>query len=305
MAILVFEAEDEAGIRIDRWLADCSDLSRSRVQALVKAGAVKVNGEQVRSSYIVESGDVIEADVPEDVPLDLKPEDIPLDILYEDEDIIVINKPKGMIVHPAPGVYTGTLVNALLYHCQDLSGINGVIRPGIVHRIDKDTTGCIVACKNDFAHEAISAQLESKACHREYMAVVTGNIVHDDGLIDAPIGRDPKDRQRMCVTDKNSRVARTHFHVVRRFKSSTLVECTLETGRTHQIRVHMKYINHPVMGDVKYGKPCRYMDTQGQVLHAYKLSLVHPRTGEEMTFEAPLPEYFGQLLQMLEEESQR
>ena len=303
MAILRFEAAEDSGVRIDRYLSDVSDLSRSRVQALVKDGLITVNGKPVKSSYAVCAGDIIEADVPEDQPMDLQPENIPLDILYEDEDVIVINKPKGMIVHPASGIYTGTLVNALLYHCKDLSGINGVIRPGIVHRIDKDTTGCIVACKNDFAHTAIAAQLESKTCRRDYLAVVMGNIVHDDGLIDAPIGRDPADRQKMKVTDKASREARTHFHVLKRFKNSTYVECRLDTGRTHQIRVHMKYINHPVMGDLKYGKPCRYMDTQGQVLHAYRLTFVHPRTNETMVFEAPLPEYFENLLKILEEEA--
>ena len=303
MAKLRFEAAEDSGVRIDRYLSDVSDLSRSRVQALVKDGLITVNGKPVKSSYAVCAGDIIEADVPEDQPMDLQPENIPLDILYEDEDVIVINKPKGMIVHPASGIYTGTLVNALLYHCKDLSGINGVIRPGIVHRIDKDTTGCIVACKNDFAHTAIAAQLESKTCRRDYLAVVMGNIVHDDGLIDAPIGRDPADRQKMKVTDKASREARTHFHVLKRFKNSTYVECRLDTGRTHQIRVHMKYINHPVMGDLKYGKPCRYMDTQGQVLHAYRLTFVHPRTNETMVFEAPLPEYFENLLKILEEEA--
>ncbi|MBQ1531809.1 MAG: RluA family pseudouridine synthase [Solobacterium sp.] len=303
MAKLRFEAAEDSGVRIDRYLSDVSDLSRSRVQALVKDGLITVNGKAVKSSYAVCAGDVIEADVPEDQPMDLLPENIPLDILYEDEDVIVINKPKGMIVHPASGIYTGTLVNALLYHCKDLSGINGVIRPGIVHRIDKDTTGCIVACKNDFAHTAIAAQLESKTCRRDYLAVVMGNIVHDDGLIDAPIGRDPADRQKMKVTDKASREARTHFHVLKRFKNSTYVECRLDTGRTHQIRVHMKYINHPVMGDLKYGKPCRYMDTQGQVLHAHRLTFVHPRTNETMVFEAPLPEYFRKLLTILEEET--
>ena len=295
--------EENENLRIDRWLSEVSDLSRTRIQELAKSGLIFVNGKAVRSSYKVELNDVITCDVPDLEPIDVKPENIPLDILYEDSDIIVINKPKGMVVHPAPGVYSGTLVNALLYHCRDLSGINGKVRPGIVHRIDKDTTGCLVVCKNDAAHEAIARQLETKTCHREYLAVVAGNIVHDDGLIDAPIGRDPKDRQRMTVTEKNSREARTRFHVLERFKSATYIECELETGRTHQIRVHMKYINHPVLGDEKYAKACRYMDTQGQVLHAYKLTLVHPRTNEEMVFEAPLPEYFKELLAILRKES--
>ncbi|MCH4207102.1 MAG: RluA family pseudouridine synthase [Solobacterium sp.] len=295
---------DFSDVRIDKYLSEHSELSRTRVQALCKEGLIKVNGEAVKSSYKLSENDVITAEIPEDQPMDLLPENIPLDILYEDSDLIVINKPKGMIVHPAPGVYSGTLVNALLYHCKDLSGINGTIRPGIVHRIDKDTTGCIVACKNDFTHEGIAKQLEDKTCHREYRTIVMGNLEHDDGLIDAPIGRDPNDRQKMKVTDQNSRDARTHFKVLERFKDSTYAECALETGRTHQIRVHMKFIGHPVMGDLKYGKPCKYMDTQGQVLHAYRLTFIHPRTGEKMTFEADLPEYFQQLLEKLRKESE-
>lgn len=303
MAEMKWIVEDNEDLRIDRWLSEVSDLSRTRIQELAKEGKILVNGKAVRSSYKTVLNDEIVCDVPQDEPIDVMPEDIPLDILYEDSDIIVINKQKGMVVHPAPGVYSGTLVNALLYHCKDLSGINGKIRPGIVHRIDKDTTGCLVVCKNDFAHEAIAKQLENKTCHREYLAVVSGNIAHDDGLIDAPIGRDPRDRQRMTVTEKNSREARTHFHVIERFKSSCLIECALETGRTHQIRVHMKYIGHPVMGDEKYGKPCKYMNTDGQVLHAARLTLVHPRTDEEMVFTAPLPAYFEELLAILRKES--
>ena len=295
--------EENADVRIDKWLTENSGLSRTRIQELAKEGKIFVNGKAVRSSYKTVLNDVITCDVPDNEPIDVEPENIPLDILYEDSDIIVINKPKGMVVHPAPGVYSGTLVNALLYHCKDLSGINGKIRPGIVHRIDKDTTGCLVVCKNDAAHEAIARQLETKTCHREYRAVVAGNIVHDDGLIDAPIGRDERDRQRMAVTEKNSREARTRFHVIERFGSATYLECELETGRTHQIRVHMKFIGHPVLGDEKYGKPCRYMHTEGQVLHAYKLTLVHPSTGKQMVFEAPLPAYFEKLLDILRKES--
>ena len=290
--------------RLDKFLSEVSDLSRTRIQTLAKDGMITMDGKPVKSSLKLKAGDVISCDIPDDEPIETLPENIPLDILYEDEDIIVINKPKGMVVHPAIGSEKGTLVNALLYHCKDLSGINGRIRPGIVHRIDKDTTGCIVACKNDAAHTFIARQLENKTCHREYMAVVTGLIRDDNGLIDAPIGRDPRDRQRMCVTENNSRDARTHFRVVERFKNATLIDCSLETGRTHQIRVHMKFINHPVMGDEKYGHRCRLMDTQGQVLHAYKLTLVHPRTKEVMTFEAPLPEYFSELLEMLRKESE-
>ncbi len=288
--------------RLDKFLAEVSGLSRTRIQELASLSLITVNGKAAKSSLKLAEGDVIEAEIPEDEPAEIVPENIPLDILYEDSDIIAINKPKGMVVHPASGVYSGTLVNALMYHCTDLSGINGVIRPGIVHRIDKDTTGCIVACKNDEAHRSIAAQLENKTCHREYRAVVMGNIVHDTGMIDAPIGRDPKDRQRMTVTDSNSKPAVTHFKVLERFGNATLVECALETGRTHQIRVHMKYIGHPVMGDEKYGRKSSVMDTQGQVLHAYRLTLVHPRTQQEMVFEAPLPAYFEELLKKLRKE---
>lgn len=290
---------ETGGDRLDKYLSTVSDLSRTRVQELTKNGSVIVNGKPQKSSYKVMEGDVVRCDVPEDEPTDILPENIPLNILYEDEDIIVINKPKGMVVHPAPGNYSGTLVNALLYHCKDLSGINGVIRPGIVHRIDKDTTGCIVACKNDEAHRNIASQLETKTCHREYMALVEGNIANEAGFIDAPIGRDKKDRQKMTVTDVNAKDAQTHFRVVERFGRYTLVDCALETGRTHQIRVHMKYINHPVVGDEKYGHKCPLMDTEGQVLHAYRLTLKHPRTGKKMTFEAPLPDYFEKLLNIL------
>lgn len=298
MSIQEWNAETD-GVRLDKYLSTVSELSRTRIQDLAKTGAITVNGKVQKGSYKVCVGDVISCDVPEDETTEIMPEDIPLDILYEDEDIIVVNKPKGMVVHPAPGNYSGTLVNALLYHCHDLSGINGIIRPGIVHRIDKDTTGCIVACKNDEAHRAIAKQLENKTCHREYLALVEGNIANESGLIDAPIGRDKKDRQKMTVTDVNARDARTHFRVVERFGKCTLLDCSLETGRTHQIRVHMKYINHPVVGDEKYGHKCPVMDTEGQVLHAYRLTLKHPRTGKKMTFEAPLPDYFEKLLDIL------
>jgi len=302
--LIELTAEEDANVRLDKYVVCHTELSRTRVQKLCEEGRVIVDGKTAKSSLKLEGGENIQITVPEEEEMDVLPEDIPLDILYEDSDIIVINKPKGMVVHPAPGNYSGTLVNALLYHCKDLSGINGVIRPGIVHRIDKDTTGCIVACKNDKAHTAIAKQLEDKTCHREYMAVVTGVIPNNDGVIDAPIARDRRDRQRMTVTDQNAREAVTHFHVVERFKKATLVECALETGRTHQIRVHMRFIHHPVMGDEKYGKPCPYMDTEGQVLHAYRLTLVHPSTNEEMTFEAPLPAYFEELLEILRKESQ-
>ena len=287
---------DQENIRLDKYLGEVSDLSRNRIQQLSKEERIFVNGKKEKNSYLVQFDDVIQVDIPEVVEVEIKPENIPLDILYEDQDLIVINKPKGMVVHPGNGNYDGTLVNALMYHCKDLSGINGELRPGIVHRIDKDTTGCIVACKNDFAHEAISLQLQDKTCHREYLALVSGDLASNEGIIDAPIGRDTKDRQKMTVTPKNSREARTKFKVIERFKGATLIECVLETGRTHQIRVHMRYIGHPVVGDTKYGTKCKYMDTQGQVLHAHRLTFVHPRTREKMTFVAPLPEYFEKLL---------
>ncbi|MBR2760630.1 MAG: RluA family pseudouridine synthase [Solobacterium sp.] len=302
MEHLEFIAE-ESGMRADAWLAGLTDISRTRIKELAQEGKVTVNGKPAKGSQKLFAGDKVEIDVPEEVPMDVLPEDIPLDILYEDSDIIVINKPKGMVVHPAAGVYSGTLVNALLFHCRDLSGINGVLRPGIVHRIDKDTTGCIVACKNDASHRSLAAQIADKTCHREYLAVVDGIVDHEEGVVDAPIGRDRRDRKRMAVTETNSKEARTHFTVAERFKNNTLVDCRLETGRTHQIRVHMKYIGHPVTGDPVYGSPCKLMDTQGQVLHAYKLSLNHPRSGEAMTFTAPLPDYFETLLSMLREES--
>lgn len=305
MAEQTWKFNESESMRLDKYLSENSDLSRTRVQGLAKAGEIFVNGKEAKSSIKLSAGDVITCDVPEDEPIDVAPEKIPLDILYEDEDIIVINKAKGMVVHPAPGNYSGTLVNALLYHCKDLSGINGKIRPGIVHRIDKDTTGCIVACKNDLAHTAIAKQLEDKTCHREYLAIVNGVIDAEAGKISAPIGRDPRDRQRMTVTEEHGKEAVTHFVVKERFKDSTYIECRLETGRTHQIRVHMKYMKHPIMGDTKYGGVSPYMDTQGQVLHAYQLTLVHPRTGKTMMFEAPLPEYFQQLLQILREDSKQ
>ncbi len=295
---------EEDGVRLDKYLSEISDLSRTRVQQLASEGQIFVNGKAAKSSLKVYQGNEISCDVPENEEIEVKAENIPLDILYEDHDIIVINKPKGMVVHPSVGNYTGTLVNALLYHCDDLSGINGKIRPGIVHRIDKDTTGCIVACKNDKAHNEIAKQLSDKTCHREYLALVGGTITHDDGLIDAPIGRDRKDRQKMAVTDTNAKEARTHFHVLERFRGATLVKCKLETGRTHQIRVHMKYINHPVLGDVKYGGNCTYGDTQGQVLHASDLTLIHPTTKEEMHFHAPLPAYFEELLEKFRKDAE-
>lgn len=288
------------GSRLDKYLSENTDLSRSFLQDMIKDQKVLVNNNIAKSSYKVILGDEISLFIPDLEELDVIPQNIPLDILYEDEDIIVINKAKGMVVHPSCGHPDGTLVNALLYHCHDLSGINGKLRPGIVHRIDKDTSGCLVIAKNDKAHVQLAKQIETKQAYREYRLVVQGNIQHDDGLIDAPIGRDPKDRQKMTVIAENAKDARTHFHVLKRYGQYTYLSCRLETGRTHQIRVHMKYIQHPIIGDEKYGKKCSFKDTKGQVLHAYKLKLIHPTKGIEMEFIAELPTYFCEILAYLE-----
>jgi 23S rRNA pseudouridine1911/1915/1917 synthase len=285
----------EAGMRIDKLLAGLDgEYSRSQIQDWITEGRVSVNGKAVKANYRVQEGDRIEWTVPEPEILDVRPEPMDLDIYYEDQDVIVVNKPRGMVVHPSPGHLNGTLVNGLLAHCRDLSGINGVLRPGIVHRIDKDTSGLLMAAKNDFSHEHLARQLENKTVLRKYKAIVHGVIPHDYGTIDAPIGRDPKDRQSMAVVD-SGKPAVTHFRVIERFDKYTLVECELETGRTHQIRVHMKYIGHPVAGDPKYG-PKRTLPIDGQALHAGVLGFAHPRTGEFLTFEAPLPEDFERLL---------
>ncbi len=298
----VIVEEGQQGCRLDKYLADENPLlSRSRIQQLMEEECVFVNGEIKKNKYKIQLGDRIEMEIPEVKEIEAIPQDLNLNVVYEDEDIIVINKPKGMVVHPGAGNPDHTMVNGLLYHCKDLSGINGRLRPGIVHRIDKDTTGCIVACKNDRAHEAISKQLSEKTCSRVYVGIVHGVIPHDNGTIDAPIGRDEKDRQKMCVTEKNSRDAKTHFRVLERFKDNTFVEFHLETGRTHQIRVHMEYIKYPLVGDPKYSYRHTRRDTQGQVLHAKSLSLIHPRTLEEITFNADLPEYFKELLGELRE----
>lgn len=292
-------SEEDAKMRLDKYLAANEEsLSRSRIQSLVEEGQVRVNGNVQKANYKVKANDTIVLEVEDDRELEVEPENIPLDIRYEDEDVIVINKPKGMVVHPANGNQNGTLVNALLYHCKDLSGINGVLRPGIVHRIDKDTTGLLIVAKNDMAHTSLSKQLQTKTVNRLYYALVHGVIPHDFGTIDAPIGRDVNDRQKMAVTATNSKDARTHFKVIERFKDYTLVECRLETGRTHQIRVHMQYIGHPVVGDEKYSYR-KTMKTGGQLLHAHQLTFVHPRTNETMTIEAPLPAQFEEILEEL------
>lgn len=288
----------EAKERLDKHIALKTDLTRSFVQSLIDEGNVLVNGQPSKSNMKVKENDFIEVEYVDDQELEATPEKMDLDIRYEDSDVIVINKPKGMVVHPAAGNQTGTLVNGLLYHCQDLSGINGVLRPGIVHRIDKDTTGLLIVAKNDVAHQSLATQLQSKTVNRLYYALVHGVMEHDYGTIDAPIGRDPKDRQKMCVTSLNSKQAVTHFKVIERFKKYTLVECQLETGRTHQIRVHMQYIKHPIVGDTKYSYR-KTMDCGGQLLHAHQLTFVHPSTQEKMVIEAPLPADFEAILNQL------
>lgn len=294
--------EENASKRIDRYLNEvCPDLSRNRIQMLIEQKSVFVNSKETKANYKCKEGDLINLQLPENQEMEAKPENIPLEIVYEDSELLVVNKPKGMVVHPSAGNWEHTLVNALLYHCQDLSGINGVLRPGIVHRIDKDTSGLLAVAKNDTAHNALAKQLSDKTMNRKYLALIDGVMEHDYGTIDAPIGRDEKDRQKMTVTEKNSKEAITHFKVVERFKNKTLVECQLETGRTHQIRVHFQYIKFPIIGDPKYGKKSQILPS-GQMLHAFQLTLRHPLTNEEMTFDAPLPEEFSNILQQLRKE---
>ncbi|MGG1574477.1 RluA family pseudouridine synthase [Fictibacillus sp. NRS-1165] len=291
--------EDYQSERIDKVVTSIElDWSRSQVQNWVKDGLVTVNGKTVKTNYKCNAGDVISITIPDPTILDVVAEEMDLDIVYEDSDVLVVNKPRGMVVHPAPGNYSGTLVNGLMAHCNDLSGINGVLRPGIVHRIDKDTTGLLMVAKNDMAHASLVSQLKAKTTTRKYKAIVHGVMHHDKGTIDAPIGRDKSDRQKMTVTDENSRDAVTHFNVLERFNDFTLVECQLETGRTHQIRVHLKYIGFPLAGDPKYG-PKKTLDINGQALHAGLLGFVHPRTKEYMEFEVPLPDDMEQLLDNL------
>jgi len=290
--------EQQAGERIDKVITSLNqEWSRTQAQLWIKEGHIFVNGKNVKTNYKCVKDDQIIIQIPELEELDIVPEEMELDIYYEDQDVLVVNKPKGMVVHPAPGHTSGTLVNGLMAHCQDLSGINGVMRPGIVHRIDKDTSGLLMVAKNDLAHESLVNQLVEKSVTRKYRALVHGVIPHDYGTIDAPIGRDQKDRQSMAVVD-NGKHAVTHFHVIERFNDFTFVECQLETGRTHQIRVHMKYIGYPLAGDPKYG-PRKTLALDGQALHAGVLGFIHPRSGEYLEFEAPLPAYFEQLLNQL------
>lgn len=297
--------EDGITVRIDKYLSDCiEDLSRSYLQKLLKEGRVSVNGQPVKSNYKVSGGEIITLEVPEAVEPEIVPEELELDILYEDKDIILINKPKGMVVHPAAGHYTGTLVNGLMAHCrEDLSGINGVMRPGIVHRIDMDTTGVLVVCKNDASHNAIAEQLKVHSITRKYYAIVHGVIKEAEGTVNAPIGRHPTDRKRMSINEKNGKEAVTHYRVLRRYRRFSYVECQLETGRTHQIRVHMASIGHPLLGDQVYGpSKCPFTGLHGQTLHAGVLGIQHPSTGEYMEFHAPLPAYFEELLRKLEQD---
>lgn len=290
---------EDADSRIDRYLAQqMPDQSRSFLQKLIREEQITVNGRPVKANYRLQPEDQVLVIVPDPQLPDILPENIPLDILYEDSDVLVINKPKGMVVHPAAGHYTNTVVNAVMYHCQgNLSGINGVMRPGIVHRIDRDTTGAIVICKNDQAHQSLAQQLKEHSITRSYRAIVWNNLKEDEGTVDRPIGRHPVDRKKMAVNEKNGKTAVTHYRVLERFGRFTYIECRLETGRTHQIRVHMASIGHPLLGDEVYGpsgkQPFRL---QGQCLHAMTLGFRHPSTGEYVEFEAPLPEYFTQLL---------
>ena len=294
----------DSGLRIDKYLSTVNEqLSRSYIQKLLKSGLVLVDGKPVKASYQVDEGDVISLDIPEAVEPEIEPENMDLDILYEDQDVILVNKPKGMVVHPAAGHYSLTLVNGLMHHCKDqLSGINGVMRPGIVHRIDMDTTGVIIACKNDMAHNSIAAQLKEHSITRRYQAIVHGVLKDDAGTVEGPIGRHPTDRKKMSINYNNGKSAVTHYKVLKRFRQYTHVECRLETGRTHQIRVHMASIGHPLLGDLVYGPgKCPIPGLQGQTLHAGVLGFIHPRTGEYMEFTAPLPEYFAKLLNTLPE----
>lgn len=294
--------ESASGQRIDKFLSDFLDgQSRSYLQKLVKEGRVFVQGKSVKANYRIAEGEEIRLEIPELEEPDILPENIPLDIIYEDDDLLVVNKPKGMVVHPSAGHYSGTLVNALLYHCAgNLSGINGVLRPGIVHRIDMDTTGSLVVCKNDFSHNSLAEQLKIHSISRRYRAIVHGVLKEDEGTVEAPVGRHPVDRKKMAVNYKNGKEAVTHYRVLEHFRQYTYIECRLETGRTHQIRVHMASIGYPLLGDAVYGPSRCPFKLQGQTLHAQVLGFLHPRTGAYMEFEAPLPEYFSELLRKLQ-----
>ena len=302
MAIHFIIEEEQSGERIDKFLSEAlPELSRSYIQKLIKDGQVTVNHKVIKSNYKLCSADELELIEPELKEPDILAENIPLDILYEDSDLLIVNKPKGMVVHPSAGHYSGTLVNALMYYCKnDLSGINGVMRPGIVHRIDMDTTGSLLVCKNDFTHNDIAEQLKIHSITRVYHAIVHGVIKNDEGTIEAPIGRHPVERKKMSINYKNGKEAVTHYKVLARFQNYTYIECRLETGRTHQIRVHMASIGHPLLGDIVYGPSKVPAKLQGQTLHAKIIGIKHPRTGEYLEINAPLPEYFTKLLKKLE-----
>lgn len=289
---------EENGIRVDKYIK-IENMPRSQIQKIIDDGNVTVNGKTVKGSVKLKIGDIIEISVPDPVELDIKAENIPLDIVYEDEHMLVINKPQGMVVHPAAGNYEGTLVNALMYHCKDsLSGINGVMRPGIVHRIDKDTSGLLLVAKTNEAHLSLSEQIKNKTAHRHYVCIVHGIVANKKGIIDAPIGRHPTSRLKMAVTPNNSKEAVTHFEVLEHLDNASYVACDLETGRTHQIRVHMQYIGHPIMGDPLYLNKNSH-NLKGQALHAQRISFNHPTTGERMEFTAEPPKYFTELLDIL------
>lgn len=300
----VFEVSDQQeGERLDKFLSNIyPDLSRSFFQKLIKNQQVLVNGSPQKASYPVNLLDLVTVEIPDAVPISIEPEDIPLDILYEDDDVVIVNKPKGMVVHPSVGHYSGTLVNAVMYHCKDsLSGIGGEIRPGIVHRIDMDTTGALIVCKNDASHAEIAAQIKEHSVNRIYVGIVCGNIKEEEGTIEGAIGRHPTDRKKMAVNEKNGKPAVTHFKVLERFGNYTYTEFKLETGRTHQIRVHMAKIGHPLLGDLLYGSShCAFKHLQGQTLHARTIGFIHPKTGDYIEFSAPLPEYFEKLLKILQ-----
>ena len=296
--------EEEDGLRLDQYIAGrCMDLSRSYIQKLIKESRVTINKNiQTKTKTAVQESDIVNVSLPDPKELEIKPQDIPLDILYEDNDVLVVNKPQGMVVHPAPGHYEDTLVNAVLYHCRDnLSGINGVLRPGIVHRIDKDTTGALIVCKNDKVHQKIADQLRAHTITRSYRAIVYNNFSEDEGMINAPIGRHPTNRKKRMVTEKNSKEAITHYKVLDHLNHKfNYIECRLETGRTHQIRVHMSHIGHPLLGDEVYGPVnSKFKNLQGQTLHAATIGFIHPTTEEYMEFSAPLPDYFEKLLKTL------
>ncbi|MGI6500355.1 MAG: RluA family pseudouridine synthase [Anaerostipes sp.] len=296
-------SKEEDQIRLDQFLSNqLEEYTRSYLQKLCKDGQAKVDGTVKKGNFKLKSGHEVSITIPEPTELEIEPEKMDLDIVYEDEDVVLINKPKGMVVHPAPGHYTGTLVNGLMEHCKDdLSGINGVMRPGIVHRIDKDTTGILIVCKNDMAHKEIARQLKEHTITRKYHAIVLGNIKEEEGTVNAPIGRSPKDRKKMAVEPKNGRNAVTHYKVLQRFSNGyTYIQCQLETGRTHQIRVHMASIKHPLLGDEVYGPKSKKYRLEGQCLHAKVLGFIHPRTKEYMEFEVPLPAYFEHLLEIID-----